>query len=320
MSGFIYLGTSDFAVTVLAGLKARGLRPALVVTPPDRPRGRGRRTGEAPVAAAAAADDLAILKTADVNAAEALAAIRASGAETAMVCAFGQIIREPLLSELTMLNVHPSLLPRWRGAAPIERAIMAGDRETGVCIIELEAGLDSGPIVASRVEPIRRDDDYGSLSRRLAELGGELAASALQAAAAGELKPVAQAEEGVTYAEKIERHERRLDPSLPASRLALTVRALTPHIGAYLELEPAPGQQRGERLGVLAASALPAAERPGQTGELLIEGESLLLVCADGSLRLERVKPAGGREMAAADYLRGHRRPGRALVGRPESG
>lgn len=317
MSGFIFFGTSDFAVTVLAGMSSRGLKPTLVVTPPDRRRGRGRRSGEAPVAAAAAAADLPVLKAADVNEDEARSRIAATGAGVAMVCAFGQIIREPLLSDLLMLNVHPSLLPRWRGAAPIERAIMAGDAETGVCIIELEAGLDSGPIVASNTEPIRADDDYGSLSPRLAAIGAELAAAAVRRGLAGDLSPTPQAETGVTYAEKIDREERRLNPEAPAAELERKVRALTPHIGTYLELATAAGETAG-RLGVLAAGVVEAEAR-GAAGDLMVDDGKLLLVCGGGLLSLERVRPPGGKEMASADYLRGHSLPAGALTGDTKS-
>lgn len=320
MIPFVYLGTSDFAVEVLAGLRARGLEPALVVTPPDRPRGRGRHKGASPVAAYAADAGLPVHKTADVNQESSRAEIAETGARIAMVCAFGQIIREPLLSDLTMLNVHPSLLPRWRGAAPIERALMAGDEITGVCIIELEAGLDSGPVLARREEPIRAEDDYGSLAPRLAEIGAELAAETIREAAEGRLRPVPQDEQGVTYAEKVDRSERRLDPARPAVELERAVRALNPHIGAYLEFE---GGE--DRLGVKRAKALFGSEGldPDQSaraagaepGELIVDGEALILVCGEGLLRLETVQPAGGRAMDVADYLRGRRPPGRATAG-----
>lgn len=308
MSGFIYLGTSEFAVTVLAGLLRRELRPELVITPPDRRRGRGRKTAAAPVAEAAEAEGLEVLRTADVNGEEERAAIAGTGARVAMVCAFGQIIREPLLSEIEMLNVHPSLLPRWRGAAPIERAIMAGDAETGVCIIELEAGLDSGPILARRAEPITADDTYGTLSARLAEIGGELAAETIRGSLAGRLPRTLQAEEGITYAEKIEREERRLDPALEAGALERRIRALAPHIGAYLEFEGEEG-----RLGVGAARVI--EDGGGQPGEIAVKEGELILTCARGALSLERVQPPGGRMMAARDYLLGHTPPVRARTG-----
>ncbi len=199
-----------------------------------------------------------------------------------------------------MLNVHPSLLPRWRGAAPIERAIMAGDEETGVGIMRLTEGLDSGPVALMERVEIADAEDYGSLSERLAKLGGELAVRALGLRDSGTLEFAEQPEEGVTYAEKIEGSERKLDPGRAALDLERTVRALNPHVGAHLELEG------GERLGVLKAVA--DGGGPPQ-GELEPGEADLLLGTADGALRIAAVKPAGKREMAAADYLRGNPSP-----------
>jgi len=223
--------------------------------------------------------------------------IRASGAEVGVVCAFGQLIREPLLSELEMLNVHPSLIPRWRGAAPIERAIMAGDAETGVTIMRVEAGLDSGPVALAERTPIEPADDYGTLSARLAELGGELTVWALDLYSAGQLELTDQDDSLATYADKIAPAERRLDPARPAAELERTVRALNPHVGAYLELDG------GGRLGIRAASAQDGALT---LGRLAADGRALLLGCGEGVLRLEVVQPAGRRPMPADAYLRGH--------------
>jgi methionyl-tRNA formyltransferase len=239
---------------------------------------------------------LELLQTESVNRDDAVARIRAAAPELGVVCAFGQLIREPLLSELPMLNVHPSLLPRWRGAAPIERAIMAGDRETGVTIIRVSAGYDSGPIALREALSIEPGEDYGSLAGRLADLGGELIVRALDLAAAGELEFAEQDESEATYAEKLAPEERRLDASRPAVELERTVRALNPHLGCYLELEG------GERLAVRAAVAEDSQAEPGR---LLAEGGALRLGCVEGSLRLQLVQPAGGRPMPADAYLRG---------------
>ena len=176
----LYLGTSEFAAAVLRRLAASPHRPVLVITPPDRPRGRGRRLASPPAAAAAGELGIELHQTDRVSDPDSVERIRASRAEVAVVCAFGQLIREPLLSELEMWNVHPSLIPRWRGAAPIERAIMAGDVETGVTIMRVDAGLDSGPVALVERTPIEPSDDYGTLSARLAELGGELLLRALE--------------------------------------------------------------------------------------------------------------------------------------------
>jgi methionyl-tRNA formyltransferase len=295
-----YFGTSEFAVTVLRRLAASEHRPAIVVTPPDRARGRGRRVSPPPAASAAHELGLDLFQTESVNLPDAAEAVRSANPELGVVCAFGQLIKDPLLSELPMLNVHPSLLPRWRGAAPIERAIMADDEETGVSIIRVGAGYDSGPIALQERLRIAPGEDYGGLSVRLADLGGELIVRALHLHEAGGLEFTDQDEELATYAEKIDPAERRLDPQRPAVELERTVRALNPHIGAYLELD---GERR---LGVLQA----VAEGDGlEAGRLEPGGRSLRLGCATGALRLEVVRPAGGRPMPAEAYLRGHPLP-----------
>jgi methionyl-tRNA formyltransferase len=292
-----YLGTSDFAATVLERLAGSAHRPALVVTPPDRPRGRGRQSGSPPAAEAARELGIELLQVANVNDESALEGLRAAGLEAIAVCAFGQLIREPLLSELPLLNLHPSLLPRWRGAAPIERALMAGDERTGICVMRLTAGLDSGPVALCEEVAIGPEDDFGSLSGKLAEQGGELLVQAFDRLAEGALEFAEQDDAQATYAEKIDPGERRLDPRRPAAELARTVRALTPHVGAYLEVGD------GNRLGVQRARAVDVGVA---TGEMRAEWGALLLGCARGALRLEVVQPPGGKPMAADAYLRGH--------------
>jgi methionyl-tRNA formyltransferase len=284
----VYLGTSDFAATVLRRLADSPHAPNLVVTPPDSRQGRGRKVSPPPVAELAGELGVDLLQAANVNEESALERIRAADPEALLVCAFGQLIREPLLSLTEILNVHPSLLPRWRGAAPIERAIMARDVKTGVCVMRLTAGLDSGPVALCGEVDLGEDEDYGALAPRLADLGGDLLVEALDKLADGTLSFTEQDEAEVTYAEKISPEDRRLDLTRPAADLAAKVRALTPHIGAYLELEG------GERLGVRKASAVDAGD------------ESDLVVPTDeGLLRLDVVQPAGGKAMAVADYLRG---------------
>jgi methionyl-tRNA formyltransferase len=295
----VYLGTSGFAATVLRRLAASPHRPQLVVTPPDRPRGRGRRTQSPPVAEAARELEIELLQAASVNDPGALARIGEARPEVAAVCAFGQLIREPLLSAQPFLNVHPSLLPRWRGAAPIERAIMAGDERTGVSVMSLTEGLDSGPVGMREEVAIGEREDFGELSARLAGLGGELLVDALDLQAEGRLELVEQDDGAATYAEKIDADERRLDPSRPAVELDRAVRALTPHVGAYLEIGGA-----DRRLGVRRAR--PARAAGLAAGELRAEDGALLLGCGDGALLLEVVQPPGGRPMPADAYLRGH--------------
>src|SRR5215211_7514977 len=170
----VYLGTSEFAAAVLERLAGGPHRPALVVTRPDSRRGRGRALAPPPVAVRARELGLEPIQPERLHEPDVLEQIAAAAPEVLCVCAYGVLIREPLLSDYEMLNVHPSLLPRWRGAAPVERAIMAGDEETGVSIMRLTAGLDSGPVCLQEREPIRPGDDYGTLAERLRELGGRL--------------------------------------------------------------------------------------------------------------------------------------------------
>jgi methionyl-tRNA formyltransferase len=291
----VYLGTSDFAVAVLERLATPPHRPVLVVTRPDRPRGRGQRVGPPPVAEAARRLGIELFQPESVNDEAARRRIADAAPEVVCICAFGALLKEPLLSEHEMLNVHPSLLPRWRGAAPIERAIEAGDEATGVTIMRPTAEFDAGPVCLQRAEPIRSDDDYGSLARRLAGLGGELLVEAL------DTRPTCheQPREGITYAEKIGRDERRLDPERRADELERHARALTPHVGTYVEL---PG---GERLGVLRVGLAPTDEL--EPGELAARDGRLLYGAASGALELLEVQPEGKRAMQAADWLRGHR-------------
>ncbi len=324
----VFLGTSEFAADVLEHLAASGTyRPALVVTRPDRPSGRGRRLASPPVAAAARRLGLALEQPENVNDEQSRAVIaragsrsgsgRSNGAEdatdqarrTVVVCAFGALIREPLLSEHDLLNVHPSLLPRWRGAAPVERAIMAGDARTGVSIMRLTAGLDSGPVCLTAEEPIVAEDTYGSLAPRLSKLGGELLVRALEE----RLPFVEQPSEGVTYAEKIGPDDRLLDPARPAVELERVVRALHPHIGARVALRD------GTLLGVHRAALAPVDTDGGEdlgqrvladgdpsTLEVTMRADRLLLDCAVGVLELLVVQPPGGRAMDAGAFLRGH--------------
>ncbi len=323
-----FLGTSEFAATILERLAGGPHRPALVITRPDRPSGRGRRLAAPPVAGAARRLDLELAQPVSVNESDTLAAIeqstvRGGGAErgapiaasgvapaesevVVVVCAFGALIKEPLLSAYTMLNVHPSLLPRWRGAAPIERAIMAGDERTGVSIMRLTAGLDSGPVCRTASERLAVHDTYGSLAPRLAALGGQLLVDVLDEWEGGAPPAfAAQDETCATYAEKIEAKDRALDPARPARELERVVRALHPHLGARIALDD------GTTLGVQRARALSADTNGADlgavaAGALEASDGRLLFGTAGGPLELLEVRPAGKRPMDAASYLRGH--------------
>jgi methionyl-tRNA formyltransferase len=294
----VFLGTSEFAAAVLERLAASDHRPTLVLSRPDRPRGRGRRLAAPPVAERARVLGIALAQPEAVNEPPVGASIAQARPEVVVVCAFGTLIKEPLLSAHELLNVHPSLLPRWRGAAPIERAIMAGDEHTGVSIMRLTAGLDSGPVCLTAAEPIAVKDTYGSLATRLAESGGGLLVRTLDLIAQGAPPAFAEQDEaGVTYAEKIGPEDRLLDQSRPASELERVVRALHPHIGARVALAD------GTLLGVHRARVAVERTPPGTLAA--VEGR-LLYGAGDNALELLEVQPSGGRAMEAAAYLRGH--------------
>jgi methionyl-tRNA formyltransferase len=290
----VFLGTTSFAAGVLKRLAGSEHRPVLVVTRPDRPRGRGRRLASPPVADTAGELGIALEQPNSVNDEEIRGRIAGFAPEAICVCAFGALIKEPLLSEYLMLNVHPSLLPRWRGAAPIERAIMAGDERTGVSIMRMTAGLDSGPVCSQAGVPIGHDDTYGTLAPRLEELGSELLVRTLD----GDPPCTEQDDSLATYAEKITAQDRKLDPARPAAELERIVRALTPHIGAHVEL------QDGTTLGVREARLLTSGAPPGA---LSVDGPRPVLGCGEGALELVVVQPPGRRAMTGEDYLRGLR-------------
>ena len=295
----VYLGTSEFAVAVLERLAASPHRPELVVTRPDRPRGRGRRLTPPPVAVAACELGIEVDQPASVNDADARARIAQAAPDVVVVCAFGALIKEELLAAHHILNVHPSLLPRWRGAAPIERAIIAGDCITGVSIMELTAGLDSGPVCLEESEPIEPEDTYGTLEQRLQRIGGDLLVRALDASPTCAEQDDARA----TYADKITAADRELDPGKPAAELERIVRALTPHIGAYVTLAD------GTALGVREARVAPPGDAAGTIppGTVSFDGPLPVLATADGMLDLVVVQPPGKRPMPGGDYLRGRR-------------
>ena len=288
----VFLGTSAFAAAVLERLAASAHRPLLVVSRPDRPAGRGRRLTAPPVADAARALGLDLIQPDDLHSPESLARIAAAEPEALCVCAYGVLIREPLLSAHELYNVHPSLLPRWRGAAPIERALLAGDAETGVSIMHLVEALDAGPVALQACEAIREDDDAGTLGERLQIIGGDLLVQALDQRPPFRDQPA----DGVTYADKIGARDRDIDPANPARAEERRVRALHPHVGARLQLPD------GSALGVRRARLADSGSTPGSLGA---SGERLLLGCRDGALELLEVQPPGGRSMPAGDWLRG---------------
>lgn len=254
-----------------------------------------------PVAEVARELEIPVIQPVDVNAEDSIASIEGASPEALVVCAFGAIVKEPLLSKWPIFNVHPSLLPRWRGAAPIERSIEAGDEQTGVSIMRLVEALDAGPVCAQQPVPID-GRDYGMLSAELADIGGELLVASLDRQAAGGIEWIDQstmeAERPVTYAEKIEREDRILKPTeATAAELVARIHALTPHVGAMFELAD------GNPLRVEAAELSDVAVPPGTATE--VDGH-LLVGASDGAIRLLRVKPAGGKAMDVESYLRGN--------------
>jgi methionyl-tRNA formyltransferase len=310
----VYLGTSQFAGAVLQSLADSPHRPALVVSRPDSPQGRGRKLTPPPAVTVAQELGMEVYQPESVNTEQARARIAQAGPDALCVCAFGALIKEPLLSDQLILNVHPSLLPRWRGAAPVERAILAGDHRTGVSIMQLTAGLDSGPVCLQEETPISADDDYATLAARLEQISGRLIVSAFDQQAAGTLTSSfkEQDETGVTYAEKLTAEDRRLDPAQPAAELALRVRALSPHIGSYVELPD------GTRLGVWKASA-ELAEASAERGEASVEVDKRAVAVdlngplprfhtSEGTLELLTVQPPGKKPMPGDAYLRGLKR------------
>jgi len=294
-----FMGTPDFAVPSLAALVAAGHEVAAVYTQPPRPAGRGQKERPSPVHAWAESQGLPVRTPASLRDPEAQAAFSALALDAAVVAAYGLILPKPVLDapRLGCINVHASLLPRWRGAAPIQRAILAGDRETGISIMQMEEGLDTGPVLRSEVLPIAADMDAGALHDALADLGGRMIAPALEDLAAGRIKPVPQPETGATYAKKIEKSEARIEWRESAAAVACRIRAFSPWPGAWFELA-------GERVKALAA--LPA-DGSGAAGEALDDG--LRIACGSGAVRLTRLQREGKRPITAEAFLRGRAVP-----------
>lgn len=301
----VYFGTSDFAATVLQALLDSPHAPSLVVTRPARPKGRGKKLLDPPVAVLAIERGIPVFQPESVNDPGSAARIVAEEPAATTVCAFGAIVKEPLLSMAPSFNVHPSLLPRWRGAAPVERAIQAGDAETGVTIMQLVEELDAGPMCAQEAIPLGEQDDYGVVAPRLAEIGGRLLVDALTAAEAESVEWTEQldgrTEDDLTYAEKIVREDRLLLPrEQSATAIARTVRGLTPHIGAMFETAG------GDPLRV---EQVVVVEKQLEPGEVAAEDGRLFVGTPELTLELLRVKPAGGRAMDVESFLRGNDAP-----------
>jgi methionyl-tRNA formyltransferase len=293
------MGSPDFAVPALKALFAH--YPLVgVVTQPDRPAGRGGTLKPPAVKEAALRLDIPVMQPEKLRLPDAMTQLRAWSPDLIVVAAFGQILRPDVLDlpHFGCINVHGSLLPRWRGAAPIQAAILAGDTETGITIMKMDTGVDTGPILSQRYLPIAPDDTAGSLLARLALLGAELLVDALPRYLCGELAPKPQLETGATYAPMLKKEDGLLDFTLPVVELERRIRAMHPWPGAYFEFNGAPLKvQRGRVSG---------EKSPGAGHRLIVEGRPALGT-GEGILVLEEVQPAGKKSMPGKAFLAGGR-------------
>ena len=277
---------------------AAGHEICLVLTQPDRPAGRGLQPAPSPVKRFAAANGMALLQPPTLKNAEDVARVRELRPDALVVAAYGMLLPPGLLDagRHGALNIHASLLPRWRGAAPIQRALLAGDRETGISIMSMDLGLDTGPVLLRKAIPIAPDDDAGSLHDKLARLGAESIVAALAELESGRSRAVAQPVHGVTYARKIDKSEARLDWSKPALELERAVRAFRPAPGAFGLLENQP-------LKIWRARVVEASGQP--PGTLHAHDDELVVACGAGALAVSELQRAGARRLSAVEFLRG---------------
>lgn len=292
----IFMGTPGFSVPALQAVAARH-EVVCVYTQPPRAAGRGQKPRPSPVQAAAEALGLPVRSPERLKAPEDQAAFAALGADVAVVVAYGLILPQPVLDapRLGCLNIHASILPRWRGAAPIHRAVMAGDAETGVAIMQMEAGLDTGPVLAEARTPIGPEDTTGDLHDRLAGMGGALIAEVLERLP---LDAVPQSEDGVTYAAKIDKAEARIDWTRPAAEVDRLIRGLSPFPGAWCEVA-------GERVKLLRARVVAGEGAPGAVlGPLVV-------ACGAGAVEVLELQRQGKRPLPTAEALRGMPLPDR---------
>jgi methionyl-tRNA formyltransferase len=302
----VFMGTPEFAATILSALIEAGHRVRAVYTQPPRPAGRGHRLQPSPVQASAERHGLTVRHPESLRAPEVQAEFAALAADAAIVAAYGLILPAPVLQapRLGCLNVHASLLPRWRGAAPIQRAILAGDGETGITIMQMDEGLDTGPILLRKALLIGPKNSAGELSGQLAALGADLILAALEGVVSGALKARPQRSEGVTYAAKLRREEARLDWRLPAIVLERQVRAFDPWPGAFF-------QTHGERIRVMMAEA--AARAVAAVPGTVLD-ERLSVACGEGKLRPLRLQRPGRGALDTAAFLRGFALPPGTLL------
>lgn len=295
----VFAGTPEFSVPCLEACRASGAQVVAVYTQPDRPAGRGRKLAPSPVKQAALDAGLPVEQPETLKAAEAQATLAGYAPDLMVVVAYGLILPRKVLAIPTMgcWNVHASLLPRWRGAAPIQRAILAGDAESGVDLMRMEAGLDTGPVLLEKRTPIGPDDTGGTLHDRLSTLGADVLAEGLRRTLAGEaLVATPQPDEGVTYAHKLDKAEAKLDFARPAIELERTVRAFDPW-------PVAEGVIAGESVRIWAANALERLHGAAPGTVLAANREGIELACGEGALRVTALQRPGGKRISAADYL-----------------
>jgi methionyl-tRNA formyltransferase len=294
----VFAGTPGFAVAPLEAVAAAGHSIGAVLTQPDRPAGRGLAPAASPVKQVAERLGIPVLQPATLKDRAVQARLAELAPDALVVAAYGLILPQAVLDlpRLGALNVHASLLPRWRGAAPIQRALLAGDRVTGISIMQMDAGLDTGPVLLREELRIDPEDTSGTLHDKLAALGARLVVAALDGLARGTLRATPQPTEGVSYAAKIEKRETRLDWSRSAAEAERQVRAFNPEPGAAARV-------RGTQLKVWRARVIEARGAPGTV--VAAGAEGIAVACADGALRLEELQRSGGRRLAAAAFLRG---------------
>ncbi|OAH09072.1 Methionyl-tRNA formyltransferase [Rhodobacteraceae bacterium SB2] len=292
----IFMGSPAFSVPVLEALVAAGHEIVAVYTQPPRPAGRGKKQRPCPVHARALALTLDVRHPASLKEAEEQAAFFELRADAAVVVAYGLLLPQELLDAPAhgCLNIHASLLPRWRGAAPIHRAIMAGDRETGICIMQMEAGLDTGPVLYQETISIAPDETTAALHERLSDLGARSIVQSLKDLSQLQARP--QSSVGICYAQKIDKSEAQIDWSLPAEILDRQIRGLSPFPGAWAML-------RGERVKFLG-SALISCEQPLASAGTVLD-DDLGIACGSGALRITRLQRAGKSAQSSAEFLRG---------------
>ncbi len=299
----VFMGTPEFAVPALKALIAGPDEVIGVVTQPDRPRGRGRKLLPSPVKVEAQKANIPVFQPEKVGSPEFVEILKGLEPDLLVVCAFGQILPQRVLDipRIMPINIHGSLLPRYRGAAPIQWAILNGDEETGITIMKMDAGMDTGPMLLKRSLPIGPETTFGELSSKMATLGAEALMEALDLLEKGMLKEEAQPEEGVTYAPPIKKEQLKIDWNAPAQKIHCQLRAFDPRPGAWAIME-------GQRVRLFSPELLPK-ENPGQEPGTIIRADEkgLLVSCPDGALLIKEIQWPGRKRIPVSDFLRGRK-------------